>query len=197
MYTSPTFGLTGPSPTTPFNKLGAELQQMLLGIDNTLKNFDYSGADPAAVLSRVAALEVLAARNGRMSGTAQERANAAAAARYGVIWQDTDAGRKTYISNGAGGWRLYAGLASVAAGAWSSSVAPFYGRTAVVSLPTVIAADETIEVSCNNVGTGFGLVVLRNVTSRGATDTQINVGHYQFANNQQMAVSFIWKVVPV
>ncbi|GAA1790959.1 hypothetical protein [Leucobacter iarius] len=56
-YTSPKFRITGPSATSEFRKLGAELQAMLLGIDNTLASFDYNGADPGLVLSRLAALE--------------------------------------------------------------------------------------------------------------------------------------------
>lgn len=68
-YTDPRYGLTGPSPTTRLDKLGLELQQLITSLSDVLASFDYNGADPNLVASRVAALEnkstrVLANSNG-------------------------------------------------------------------------------------------------------------------------------------
>lgn len=56
-YITPKYGLEVPSPSTRFNELGLELQQMGISIEAVLDSFDYNGADPNLVLSRVAALE--------------------------------------------------------------------------------------------------------------------------------------------
>ncbi len=58
------FNLPSPGPTTPANKLGAELLAFSQAIDTTLKSFDYNGADPALVAARVAALEAWKANIG-------------------------------------------------------------------------------------------------------------------------------------
>lgn len=56
-YTTPNYGIVVPSPSTRLNRLGVELQQMGMSIEEILESFDYNGADPNLVLTRVAALE--------------------------------------------------------------------------------------------------------------------------------------------
>lgn len=56
-YTTPDYGIVVPSPSTRLNQLGSELQQMGISIEEVLKSFDYNGADPNLLASRVAALE--------------------------------------------------------------------------------------------------------------------------------------------
>lgn len=194
-YTSPKYGITGPSATTEFRKLGAELQAMLLSIDTILGSFDYKGADPSTVLARVVALETLASRQAAFSGTASERAAAAAGARYGTLWTDTDGAKHQWLSDGAGKWRQASGMHSFGAAAWSNQTAPFYGRTANATLPTFILPNETIAVSSVSVGSGFGETVLRGVSGRGVDTTDINVGLHQFASNIQQAYAISWRIV--
>ena len=55
--TLPKFGLVAASETTQFKNLGKELREMGVSIESILESFDYNGADPNLVLSRVAALE--------------------------------------------------------------------------------------------------------------------------------------------
>ena len=54
---SPHYGMRLPNGATQFNRLGAELLQFGLDVDQTLRNFDYQGKDPNLVLARVTALE--------------------------------------------------------------------------------------------------------------------------------------------
>lgn len=56
-YTTPKYGLVVPSPATRLNQLGTQLQQMGISIEEVLDSFDYNGADPNLVLTRVTALE--------------------------------------------------------------------------------------------------------------------------------------------
>lgn len=56
-YTHPEFGIVTPDNQTKAKDLGTELKQMGATIEATLKSFDYNGADPNAVLAKVAALE--------------------------------------------------------------------------------------------------------------------------------------------
>lgn len=60
-YTTPKYGITVPSPATQVKELGAELQEMGVSIESVLESFDYNGADPNLVLSRMSALEIEAA----------------------------------------------------------------------------------------------------------------------------------------
>lgn len=53
----PTFNITAPSETTRFYNLGKELREFGASVDAALKSFNYNGADPNLLLSRVAALE--------------------------------------------------------------------------------------------------------------------------------------------
>lgn len=53
----PKFQLKTPSETTLFKDLGKELREFGESVEETLEGFDYTGADPNIVLSRVAALE--------------------------------------------------------------------------------------------------------------------------------------------
>lgn len=59
--TSPHYQIEVPSPATRFKDLGAELQQFGLDVDRILSEFDYNGADPNLLLSRVVALETAVA----------------------------------------------------------------------------------------------------------------------------------------
>lgn len=63
------FNLPSPSPTTKFKDLGAEILAWTNAVDALLASFDYDGADPNLVLSRVAQLETdLAPLLGRYEG---------------------------------------------------------------------------------------------------------------------------------
>ena len=56
-YTHPRYNLTTPSETTQFKNLGKELRELGTSLETVLANFDYNGADPNLVLSRVVAIE--------------------------------------------------------------------------------------------------------------------------------------------
>ena len=56
-FITPNFGLEVPTPATRTKDLGAELLAFGLSIDEVLSQFDYNGADPNLLLSRVVALE--------------------------------------------------------------------------------------------------------------------------------------------
>lgn len=54
----PRYDITVPSENTEFRNLGKELRELGESVDAALASFDYNGADPNLVLSRVAALEI-------------------------------------------------------------------------------------------------------------------------------------------
>lgn len=60
MHVTPIYGFTAPDQQTQVKDLGAELKQMAERAEQILAAFDYEGADPNLVLSRVAALEAAA-----------------------------------------------------------------------------------------------------------------------------------------
>lgn len=75
-HITPLYQLIGPSPTTPVKDLGAELQAMVVRIEEVLSSFDYNGADPSAALARIAALETWQTANNiriRVAASAAER----------------------------------------------------------------------------------------------------------------------------
>lgn len=54
---TPIYNIPSPSPNTKFKDLGAELLAYTSQLEALLASFDYNGADPNLVLSRVVALE--------------------------------------------------------------------------------------------------------------------------------------------
>lgn len=53
----PPFGLKAVSETTRFRDLGKEMREFAQSVSDTLASFNYNGADPTLVLSRVTSLE--------------------------------------------------------------------------------------------------------------------------------------------
>lgn len=192
---TPNFHINAPSPATKFKDLGAELQQFGLDVDSTLKSFDYNGADPNLVVSRVSALEahVTNRRAGQLIGTSTER-ELFTEAQYGVIWQDTDAPRGTWMSDGVGGWRHYSGTVVVPGGAWSGS-APVYVRTVTVTIPTVLSPSETIMLGVVQVGSGYGTASVA-ATVRNVDDTELVLRHIQFNSATQNGITLAWFIIP-
>lgn len=68
-FTHPKFGLVTPDNETKAKDLGAELKQMGATIESVLEAFDYNGADPNAVIARVAAIELHLAKLGTFEAT--------------------------------------------------------------------------------------------------------------------------------
>lgn len=87
----PKYGLVAPSETTRFRDLGKELREMAQSIEDVLESFDYNGADPGLVLSRVTALEGATPLRGTIAAR-----TAATGVPDGVIWSDTDGARMVW-----------------------------------------------------------------------------------------------------
>lgn len=95
----PRYNLKVPSETTMFRDLGKELREFGQSINDALADFDYNGADPNLVLSRVTALEgYIPSKLKYFSGTQAERL--AASPPNGSVWQETAAPYLTFVRIG-------------------------------------------------------------------------------------------------
>lgn len=203
-YTTPDYGIVVPSPSTRLNKLGSELQQMGISIEEVLNSFDYNGADPTLVLSRVASLEAAGpgiaaqlAKRAYYSGTAAER-EALTPAPPGALWQTTDNNEGLYSASPTGTWRLHEGIATAAGGSWaiggSSGPLTMYARTVVITIPTILSANETVMVSHMENSSGYTFVSLASVV-RNTTNTAITLRHMIFGSVNQLALTVSWRIV--
>lgn len=117
---------------------------------------------------------------------------------YWDMWQDTDSGEHLYVGNKSGGWRLYSGIASEPAGAWSmnstSGAVITVGRTVVFTIPTVLETNEVINMQATNVGTGFGIFAPVSLV-RNPTNTVVTARHMQLGSTTQQALGVVWSIV--
>lgn len=133
---------------------------------------------------------------GTWRGTAARRA--ATPSVYWDFWQDTDGTQQLYVGNKTGGWRLYSGIDTSPAAAWTlnstSGSVITVGRTPVFTLPTVLEANEYISATPWGVGSGFGMAagagLVRNVSS-----TQYTMRFTQLGSTTTQALSIIWNIV--
>jgi len=126
------------------------------------------------------------------TGTAAERA--ATTSTYWQFWQDTDNGGHLYIGDKAGGWRLYSGQETVAAGSWQTASSPFWGRTVSITLDTVLEDNEVIMMTTTSVSSGFGSISPTTLT-RNLTETVVSVRHTQMASGTTNPFTAVWHIV--
>lgn len=133
--------------------------------------------------------------HGVLTGTAALRA--ATISDYWDFWQDTDGSAALYVGNKTGGWRRFSGQATSGTTAWDATVAgppATAGRTIVFTLPTVLETNETVLVTANAIGSGYGFIAMNTVT-RNASDTTINVRFMQIMSVTTQAVTINWQIV--
>lgn len=124
-------------------------------------------------------------------GTAAERALLDPAP-PGAYWQDTDGDEGLYSADPNGAWRQHEGIATVPAGAFTGS-SPVLYRAQDITLPIVLSADETVQVTLET-ATYYSFVSCYGVV-RGGSSTTIRLRHLQIANSTPDAVTVAWRIV--
>ena len=206
---TPKYKIVVPSPATRMRDLGTTFNQMGQSIETALSNFDFDGKDSAKIVQQLNTLKTEVADAKRKLTQLENNVNTAPAfmrgttaqrqrtrAEYGQIFQETDGARRRYIGGVNGEWRQQAGVVDLPAAAWQSTVTPFYGRTAVFTLPFKIEATETIQTVGEATGFSFGFTSQVEV-KRNTESTQITVRMVQFGNATQVGMKLIWQIVPV
>jgi hypothetical protein len=117
---------------------------------------------------------------------------------YWEMWQDTDGAQGLYVGNKSGGWRLFSGVMTDPAVAWTlnstSGAVITVGRTAIFTVPTVLETNETLLAQSIGVGTGFGFIGPTGVV-RGASNTTLTVRFMQLGSTVTQALSITWQIV--
>lgn len=133
---------------------------------------------------------------GMCYGTAAERA--AASSQYFQFWKDTDADEYIWVGDDSGGWRRYSGHHAQGSAAWdtvqSSGGVSLAGRTFNATIPTVVSAEETVIISAQSTGSGFGFLSVASVT-RNPSDTVLGVRFGQVGSATTQGCQFAWQVV--
>lgn len=112
----------------------------------------------------------------------------------GAMWQDTDNGEKLWSTAPNGKWRRHEGIATFAAGGWSTAATNIYYRTQTVTIPTVLAANESILVAFAFTS-GNSWVSVNGIT-RNATDTVLSLRILQISTTAvQVSGDISWRVV--
>ena len=200
---TPNFDIEVPTPNTLWLDLGKELLAFGMSVDQVLKSFDYNGADPNKLLSRVVALETwrtsttkklqqLEAATGLLRGTEAERE--ARTPLPGQRWQDTNGLKRLWSCGPDGKWRQHEGKVSFPAGPWQTNASPFFGRTVMVTLPAPLAANETVLLTHEGGSTGFSVASMSGII-RNPTTTDVAFRHMQFASNTPMPGILAWQIV--
>lgn len=203
IYT-PVFEMEVPSPATKAKDLGAELLAFGLSVDQTLAQFDYNGADPDLVLSRVAILEAWRAsivgqvealdqQANYRSGTRAQRL--AATKRAGMLWQETDQQQQLWSIDPNGAWRLQEGVVTSATGAFSGS-APIVFASPSLTVPTVIGTDEHIELWVVDASVVAYLAVSTTAHARNPSNTVLTVPVIRVGGvTTSINITYGWRIV--
>lgn len=131
---------------------------------------------------------------GYMFGTSTQRAAQTPA--FGMMWQDTDGSKQLWSVSPAGAWRLHEGKVSVADAAWSVSAAPAYGRSASLTIPTVLSPTEGLVIDTID-ATGVWVGVSTSVLTRGSSNTTCTVYLYRLFNAGTTAFTLSWRIINV
>lgn len=124
-------------------------------------------------------------------GTAGQRS--LVSAQFGQIWQDSDGNKTKWKGRSDGTWTRMEGSRLVAAGAWDLTANGNSARTLTISLPCVLEATETLQITANGVGSGFGILSLNTIT-KNASDTTVVLRHMQLFSSAQNSVGFSWQI---
>ena len=127
------------------------------------------------------------------SGTPAQRA-ALDPAPAGAMWKDTDAAGRLWSATPGGKWRRHEGAATVAVQAFTASSPVFYTSIAL-TLPTVITANEAIELYVIGANLPAYLTVSTDTITRGATTTEVAARLTRIAASGAITVTFGWRVV--
>ena len=138
----------------------------------------------------VSTWEVISAGDYRI-GTSGQRASTAA--KFGQIWQDSDGNKTKWKGRSNGSWTRLEGSRLVSAGAWDLTANGNSGRTLTLSLPCVLEANETLQITVNGVGSGFGILSLNTIT-KNASDTTVVLRHMQLFSSAQNSVGLSWQI---
>ncbi|WP_166985217.1 hypothetical protein [Canibacter zhoujuaniae] len=196
-HITPKFKIKSPSPDTQIRNLGSELRDLADTVESALLEFDYSGQEPNRLVQRVRAIEEAdnKSRGAYRSGTLEDR-DAWKDAQPGAYWQDSAADGKLYRRTQRNTWTQAAGVHSEPGGSWAISTAVGAGRTVTVTLPCVLAANESLIITTSAQGSGFGYVGLHDIR-RTATNTIVTVRHVQFFAATQNGFSFVWQITTI
>ncbi|MBL5972428.1 MAG: hypothetical protein D3X82_01260 [Candidatus Leucobacter sulfamidivorax] len=165
-----------------------------MGQLDTTGTYRYDEDDDEVEFSDLLNLAQAAESNARafFHGTGAQRA-ALDPAPAGAYWQDTDGTRRLWSTAPDGTWRRHEGAVSAAAGALAAA-GGIYGRTVTFDLPTVIAANETIQASQIDPGGGTYTWASIATITRLADKTQLTVRHMA-AVSGSYALAIAWRVV--
>jgi hypothetical protein len=134
--------------------------------------------------------------NGKGRGTAALRGQVTP--HYWDFWQDTDGTQHLYVGNKTGGWRKFSGRAGGADAAWqttqTSGAVTIVGRTASVTIDTVLESSEDVIIGSVSVGSGFGILTLNGIT-RNPTNTVLTIRFMQLAALTTQAFAFDWQII--
>lgn len=135
--------------------------------------------------------------DGIRRGTGARRA--ASPSKYWDFWQDTDGTQSLYVGNKSGGWRKFSGSGTSPDAAWSTTqgtapAAIIAGRTATVTLDTVLEANEHLILTGTSIGSGFGIVTLNGVV-KNPTNTVATIRFMQLGSTTTQQFSFAWQIV--
>lgn len=128
-------------------------------------------------------------------GTGAER-DALDPAPPGAMWKQTDGQKRLYSAAPDGTWRLHEGKLTDIARAWDASAAPVYARTITWDVPTILAADETLEIVTALSNASFTTTTLATLT-RYADKTVISCRYMKFFNATIDTCDVLWRVVSV
>lgn len=127
------------------------------------------------------------------AGTTAERL-ALDPAPAGAMWQDTNDGEKLWSCAPDGKWRLHEGKATFAAGSWATATTNVYYRQQTVTIPTILAPNETVLVSFISTTGNSWLSVA--AIQRNASDTVLTLRIMQIATAAVTIPGDIaWRVV--
>lgn len=127
------------------------------------------------------------------AGTTAERL-ALDPAPAGALWRDTNNGERLYSPDPTGKWRQHEGAISANVAAFTSSSPVFYASVAL-TIPTVLAASEAIELYVIGANTAAYLTVSADTVTRGAASTDVTARLSRIAAGGGLTVTFGWRVV--
>lgn len=132
-----------------------------------------------------------------LAGTAEQRATMTPG--YWDFWQDTNGTERLYVGSKAGTWRQFEGSAVAPSAAWSTTqgtppAAIVVGRTATITIDTVLEVNENLLITATSVGSGFG-IVSQNGLVKNPTNTAVTVRLMQLGATTEQQYAFAWQIV--
>lgn len=110
----------------------------------------------------------------------------------GCYWQDADGDQQLWSAAPNGDWRPHEGIATVPSGAFTGT-SPVLYRTQNITLPIVLSADETLQVTLAT-ATYYSFISCYGIT-RGVSSTTVQLRHLQIANSTPDTMTVAWRIV--